>query len=64
MRRDDKRKIREEKRELKKAGNKRKRRFFKQIIIDTPDEAHLYHDDDYDYGKYDVEDFAVSHKLA
>ena len=49
MRHDDKRRLRQLKRDVKKAGNKRRRRHLKRALTDHPDEAHF---DEVDFGRH------------
>lgn len=57
MRKDDKRRFREEKRDRKKQGNKRKRLHLKKTLNENPDEAHLEDNENFNYGKFKTEDF-------
>ena len=45
---DDKRRQREMKRDIKKAGNKRRRQHFKRALNDNPEEAHQI---DFQFGR-------------
>jgi hypothetical protein len=48
MKKDNKKQFREAKRQVKKDGNRERRRHLKQQLIEDPENAHL--DDEYDYG--------------
>jgi hypothetical protein len=50
MSQDDKRQLREEKRTIKRAGNKRARRVAKRELVESPEEAHAR--TDARYGRY------------
>ncbi len=52
MDKDRKKLLRETKRQIKKDGNRSRRRFLKRQLEDDPYNAHLQDDSDYDY-KYD-----------
>jgi hypothetical protein len=45
----DKRRKREEKRDIKKDGNRSRRRYLKRIVDEDPENAHLY--DDFEFGE-------------
>jgi hypothetical protein len=50
MKKDNKKQFREAKRQVKKDGNRERRRYLKKQLLDDPENAHLYDEDDYDYG--------------
>jgi hypothetical protein len=52
MKHDDKRQIRKLKRDIKKAGNKRRRLHFKRALHDNPEEAH---EAEFDFGRDSTE---------
>ena len=49
MKKDNKKQFREAKRQVKKDGNRERRRDLKRQLIEDPENAHLV-DDEYDYG--------------
>jgi hypothetical protein len=49
MRSDEKRELRRLKREIKRAGNQRRRRLLKRDLIDNPEDAHAR---DFDHGRF------------
>jgi len=54
MNHDDKRRLRQLKRNIKKAGNKRRRQHFKRALTDHPEDAHL---DEADFGRHSSASF-------
>jgi hypothetical protein len=55
--RRDKDFYRDLKRCIKKAGNKKRRTFFKKNLLENPEEAHLFTEDDFEFGDYSSQQF-------